>query len=812
MNPLKIIDLQIEDLLMGQSGYTGVEAVALVGMPAIETEFMYFLKQDFESITDYPQYITDNAIKAKIWVDENGYGDCMTPVGKNRLNQLANREPISIETIKRMKAYADRHKVDLESSKSFDDGCGLLAWYSWGLDETGRVEKWLETKIITIEEDMDYESSLPTYVNYATGKTLIEDVLFVSVNPNESKDDYLQRCIPVLRNEGYPEDQSVAMCIAKYENMNVQFEALGYMNGIPYFSTPEEAIIYGKENYNCDGYHTHTDDNGNEVYMSCATHDELPDVGVELESLLEQGWVIEDMRVVEPEVLLNTVREKYSNITEQKFYQIVADPNENSIMDNFGVKIRYVYVSGMGSELISTSRQFCKRMLGGKQYVFRYEDIMSLNAQLSAEDKNIIPRPTGTNPDIMQWKGGANCRHYWLELIFGNMNKGVGYEDKITNRKNDEIIKAQTVEPATGLAGVVNPPASTVRQSRTEFSKGTNRVIVVDIDDTLFDGLTPNMNVVNYVNSKWGGYRISIISARNSARLIETQSQLIRAGVRYDDLYLVNSPANKSKKAKELIDDGLRIVEVIENNPYTREDYRSLGIMKITKPESLSKVGFGLIPIGFIQGLPIFESEINAKNYSMNNGCNGIIEPVEYMGKQMFQSCRYNPNKESDFSKMSFKSDNEKRIIFSPLMLPNVLIPRIDEVTNEKYYVRFTPQTIEKIQRKFMIEQRLRETNLEHSNRKFNDIAMVESWIVTGPKDKAYELGYTEQQVPIGSWFGAYQVLETPEGDTIWNDFIKTGKVKGVSVEGEFMLKFSRIGEDEILLSRITDILSQYFS
>ena len=753
MNPLKIIDLEIEDLLMGQSGYTGVEAVALVEMPAIETEFMYFLKHEFESITDYPQYITDNALKAKIWVDKNGYGDCMTDVGKARLNQLANREPISIETIKRMKAYADRHKVDLESSKSFDDGCGLLAWYSWGLDETGRVEKWLETKINIIEEDMGYEPSLPQYVNYATGKTLIEDVLFVSVNPNESKDDYLQRCIPVLRNEGYPEDQSVAMCIAKYENM---------------------------------------------------------DVGVELESLLEQGWVIEDMRVVEPEVLLNTVREKYSNITEQKFYQIVADPNENSIMDNFGVKIRYVYVSGMGSELITTSRDFCRRMLGGKQYVFRYEDIMSLNAQLSGEDKDIIPRPKGTSPDIMQWKGGANCRHYWMELIFGNMNKGVGYEDKITNRKNDEIRKAQTVEPATGLAGVVNPPASTVRQSRTEFSKGTNRVIVVDIDDTLFDGLTPNMNVVNYVNSKWGGYRISIISARNSARLIETQSQLIRAGVRYDDLYLVNSPANKSKKAKELINDGLRIVEVIENNPYTAQDYRSLGIMKITKPESLSKVGFGLIPIGFIQGLPVFESEINAKNYSLDNGCNGIIEPVEYMGKQMFQACKYNAKKQSDFSKVTFKSDNEKRIIFSPLMLPNVLIPRLDDVTNEEYYVRFTPQTIEKIQRKFMVEQRLRDTNLEHSNRTFNDIAMVESWLVTGPSDKAYELGYTEQQVPIGSWMAGYQVLDTKEGDMIWNDFIKTGKVKGFSVEGEFMLKFSRIDKDEILLSQIIDILSQY--
>jgi hypothetical protein len=98
----------------------------------------------FESISDYPQYITDNAIKAKNWVDENGYGSCLTPVGKTRLNQLANREPISLETIKRMKAYGDRHKKDLESSKSFDDGCGMLAWYSWGLDETGRVEKWLD--------------------------------------------------------------------------------------------------------------------------------------------------------------------------------------------------------------------------------------------------------------------------------------------------------------------------------------------------------------------------------------------------------------------------------------------------------------------------------------------------------------------------------------------------------------------------------------------------------------------------------------------------------------------------------------------
>ncbi len=46
--------------------------------------------------------------------------------------------------------------------------------------------------------------------------------------------------------------------------------------------------------------------------------------------------------------------------------------------------------------------------------------------------------------DIMQYKGGANCRHYWLQLIFGNPNPNVGYEEPITNRKYDEIRKAES--------------------------------------------------------------------------------------------------------------------------------------------------------------------------------------------------------------------------------------------------------------------------------------------------------------------------------------------------------------------------------
>jgi hypothetical protein len=51
-----------------------------------------------DSYTDYPQAATENAKIALRWAEENGWGDCGTPVGKARANQLANREPISKDT------------------------------------------------------------------------------------------------------------------------------------------------------------------------------------------------------------------------------------------------------------------------------------------------------------------------------------------------------------------------------------------------------------------------------------------------------------------------------------------------------------------------------------------------------------------------------------------------------------------------------------------------------------------------------------------------------------------------------------------
>jgi hypothetical protein len=124
--------------------------------------------------------------------------------------------------------------------------------------------------------------------------------------------------------------------------------------------------------------------------------------------------------------------------------------------------------------------------------------------------------------------------------------------------------------------------------------------------------------------------------------------------------------------------------------------------------------------------------------------------------------------------------------------------------------VRFTKKAVEKIQRKFMIEQRLRDTNLEHNNKQsFKDIVMVESWLVNGDSDKAFTLGFSRGEVPDGTWMVGYKILDTPEGDVIWNDYIKTGKVRGLSAEGAFLMNFQQIKTDEYLLDEIINILNQ---
>lgn len=76
-------------------------------------------------------------LRAKVAPSRRG----MTPVGLRRASQLANREPVSIDTIRRMVRYFDRHASDADAKGDDARGFwgndsnpskGWQAWLGWG--------------------------------------------------------------------------------------------------------------------------------------------------------------------------------------------------------------------------------------------------------------------------------------------------------------------------------------------------------------------------------------------------------------------------------------------------------------------------------------------------------------------------------------------------------------------------------------------------------------------------------------------------------------------------------------------------------
>ena len=82
-----------------------------------------------ESYSDYGSGIANNAKKG-IELNEKNGNKCATQVGKVRAQQLANGEPISVETIKRMYSYLSRAEVYYDETDM--NACGTISFLLWG--------------------------------------------------------------------------------------------------------------------------------------------------------------------------------------------------------------------------------------------------------------------------------------------------------------------------------------------------------------------------------------------------------------------------------------------------------------------------------------------------------------------------------------------------------------------------------------------------------------------------------------------------------------------------------------------------------
>ena len=59
----------------------------------------------------------------------------MTSVGIARARDIMNKRPLSVDSVKRMKAFFDRHEVDKKGETWSEQGRGWQAWMGWGGDE-----------------------------------------------------------------------------------------------------------------------------------------------------------------------------------------------------------------------------------------------------------------------------------------------------------------------------------------------------------------------------------------------------------------------------------------------------------------------------------------------------------------------------------------------------------------------------------------------------------------------------------------------------------------------------------------------------
>lgn len=100
---------------------------------AAPDEKAYAVKRTF---TNYPQAAT-NAAKRAIEYTADNPNDCATAVGKQRAQQLAKREPLSLETVKRTYSFLSRAKAYDTGKFEDSDGkpvCGSISYAYWGGD------------------------------------------------------------------------------------------------------------------------------------------------------------------------------------------------------------------------------------------------------------------------------------------------------------------------------------------------------------------------------------------------------------------------------------------------------------------------------------------------------------------------------------------------------------------------------------------------------------------------------------------------------------------------------------------------------
>ena len=151
------------------------------------------------------------------------------------------------------------------------------------------------------------------------------------------------------------------------------------------------------------------------------------------------------------------------------------------------------------------------------------------------------------------------------------------------------------------------------------------------------------------------------------------------------------------------------------------------------------------------------------------------------------------------------KVDEEKRMLVSPALIPDKQIFRHDPQTQSDYYVFFSKDTVRQASELYLKNNNHHKATQEHTER-VSGVLTVESWIIDDPKmDKSTLYGFS---LPKGTWMVSMRITN----DEIWKE-IKSGTLKGLSIEGYFTDKMEKMSEttptDQEILEALNEIISE---
>lgn len=245
---------------------------------------------------------------------------------------------------------------------------------------------------------------------------------------------------------------------------------------------------------------------------------------------------------------------------------------------------------------------------------------------------------------------------------------------------------------------------------------------------------------------------------------------------------------------------------------------------KLYKKEDLvwsnANPGFG--PRGINSyNLMYFKGGVNCKHFfqreiylKKNNKKMSVFEALKYIQeKDLISKSKFKQDDErvkqtasasNNYWKLSselkdFKlSNEEKRILVSPVLIPNQLIYR--NFDGEECDVYLSEETISKLQQNFFKNQYQKNSTLEHLE-VIDGVFFFESWLIEDPKnDKSNALGY---DLPKGTWMMSMKV----ENEDIWNEYVKTGLISGFSIDSKLgvVKNKNKNNKEEMNYSKVKD-------